>query len=123
MNIFLAIAGVLSLLTGLVHATLGAAEFHRPMLASRLGAPAKAAWSVVWHHVTALLLLNGAALLVAARHPERAADLAALPLLLSAAFGALFMGCGLLHLRSLRLLPQWTAFLAITGFGLAGLLT
>lgn len=115
-------AGILSLLTCFVHVIGGGKEFHQPMRASALPAPERALWSIVWHQITALLALNGAALIVAAYRPDHAPEIAALPLALSAAFAVLFLFYSHRRLGSVRALPQWMAFVAITGLGLAGLM-
>lgn len=122
MSALLLAAGILSLLTCLAHVIGGGKEFHLPMRASALPAPERAVWSIVWHQITALLALNGAALIAAACRPDQAPEIAALPVALSAAFAVLFPFFSHSHLGSVRALPQWTAFLAITGLGLAGLM-
>lgn len=121
MNPWLLASGLCAILLGLVHIFPGGREFHRPMVASLWPEPAKAAWSVVWHAMSAILLFGGIALIAAARWPEYALALAALPLALFLATAALFVGYGLTRLGSVRILPQWTAFLILSGLCVLGL--
>jgi hypothetical protein len=121
MNLWLLAAGLCAVLLGLVHVVPGGRELHRPMVASQWPEPAKAVWSVLWHVMTAVLLLGGAALLVAARSPDDALALTALPLALYLVSAALFVGYGFRRLGSVLLLPQWTAFLVISGLAVVGL--
>ncbi len=121
MNYWLLSAGITALLLDLVHIFLGGREIHRPMVAAHWPEPAKAIWSVVWHAVTALIALGGVALIVAAVLPDQALALAALPIALFLAFAGLFIGYGLIRLGTVRILPQWIAFLGISALGLIGL--
>ena len=121
MNLWLLSAGIAALLLDLVHIFLGGREIHRPMVAAHWPEPAKAIWSVVWHAVTALIALGGVALIVAAVLPDQALALAALPIALFLAFAGLFIGYGLIRLGTVRILPQWIAFLGISALGLIGL--
>lgn len=123
MNAWLLAAGISAILLGLVHIFPGGREFHRPMIASSLPESAKAAWSVLWHSMSAILLFGGLALIAAAQWPEDALALAALPLALFAATAVLFFGYGVRRIGSVIVLPQWTAFLVIAGLGVVGLAT
>ncbi len=121
MNLWLLAAGIALLIVDLVHVFAGGREIHRPMVAAHWPDPAKAIWSVVWHLATALMLFGGLALIAAALRPDRALELAALPLLLTASATVLFITYSLSRLGTLRILPHWIAFLLITGLGVAGL--
>jgi hypothetical protein len=121
MNVWLLSSGIAALLLDLVHIFPGGREIHRPMVASHWPEPAKAIWSVVWHAITALLAFGGIALIVAAVLPDYALAIAALPIALFLAFAALFIAYGLIRLGTVRVLPHWVAFLAISGLGLIGL--
>ena len=121
MNLWLFAAGICAILLGVVHVFPGGREFHRPMLASSLPAPDRAAWSVLWHAMSAILLFGGLALIAAAYLPAQALGLGVLPVALFMASALLFIGYGLRRLGSLRILPQWTAFLVISGLAIVGL--
>lgn len=114
-------AGVAALALDLVHLTLGEREAHRPALVSSWPAPAKALYSVLWHAATAVMALGGVALIVAAFRPEQALALAALPIALFLSFAGLFLFYGARRLGTLKTLPQWVAFSAISALALAGL--
>ncbi len=121
MNLWLLASGTSMLLLNLVHIFAGGREIHLPMVASTWPEPAKAIWSVVWHITTAMMLFGGLALVGAALRPELALPLAALPLALTASAAVLFVVYSLSRLGTLRILPHWIAFLAITVLGLVGL--
>ncbi len=91
------------------------------MVASHWPEPAKAVWSVVWHAVTAVMALGGAALIAAAFLPDQALALSVLPIGLFLSAAALFLIYGAMRLGSVRILPQWAAFLAISALGIVGL--
>ena len=121
MNAWLLAAGIAALLLDLVHIFPGGREIHRPMVAAHWPEPAKAVWSVVWHAVTVVMAFGGVALIVAAFLPDQALALSVLPIALFLAFTGLFIVYGALRLGTLRVLPQWTAFLFISALGLIGL--
>ncbi len=121
MNTWLLTAGIAALLLDLVHIFPGGREIHRPMVASHWPEPAKAVWSVVWHAVTAVMALGGAALIAAAFLPDQALALSVLPIGLFLSAAALFLIYGTMRLGSVRILPQWAAFLAISALGIVGL--
>ncbi len=121
MNTWLLASGVAAVLLDLVHIFPGGREIHRPMVTSAFPDPIKAIWSVVWHAVTAVLAIGGAALIVAAFLPDEALALSVVPIALFLSFAGLFMIYGLKRLRSLRVLPHWLAFLGISVLGLIGL--
>lgn len=122
MNFWLLASGIAMLLLKLVHIFAGGREIHRPMVAARWPEPAKAIWSVVWHITTALLLFGGLALIAAALRPDLALALAAMPLAITASAAVLFIVYSLARLGSLRILPHWIAFSAITALGVIGLI-
>ncbi|WP_309667385.1 hypothetical protein [Tabrizicola sp.] len=122
MNFWLLTSGIAMLLLSLVHIFLGGREIHLPMVKANWPDPAKAIWSVVWHITTAMMIFGGLALVAAAARPDLALALAALPLVLSASAAILFVVYSLTRLRTLRILPHWIAFSAITLVGTIGLL-
>ncbi|MFN4201931.1 MAG: hypothetical protein ACK4GM_02610 [Tabrizicola sp.] len=121
MNPWLLTAGIAALVLDLVHVFAGGREIHRPMIASHWPEPAKAVWSVVWHAATAMMALGGLTLVAAGLMPDRALELAALPVALFLSGAALFLFYGWRRLGSVRVLPQWAAFLAISALALVGL--
>jgi hypothetical protein len=121
MNLWLLASGIAMLLLNLVHIFAGGREIHRPMVTANWPEPAKAIWSVVWHITTAMMLFGGLALVAAALRPDQALALAALPLTLTAAATILFIVYSLSRLGTLRILPHWIAFSAITTLGVIGL--
>lgn len=121
MNFWLFAAGSAALLLDLVHVFPGGTEIHRPMVASQWPEPDKAVWSVVWHAVTAVMGLGGAALITAAFLPDHALALSVLPIALFLSAAVLFIIYGLIRLGTVRVLLQWTAFLVISVLGLIGL--
>ena len=122
MNYWLITAGAAALLLDLVHIVAGGREIHVPMLRSRASDPAKAVWSVVWHAITAVMALGGLTLVAAGLHPEHAVALAVLPIAIFLAMAVLFVFYGLRRLGTLTVLPQWTAFLAISALAIAGVM-
>lgn len=123
MNLWLLSAGIGALLLNLVHIFLGGREIHRPMVAAHWPEPAKAIWSVVWHAVTAVIAFGGLALVAAAFLPDLALALSVLPVALFGSSAGLFIFYGLKRLGSLRILPQWVAFAAISALAVIGLVT
>jgi hypothetical protein len=122
MNLWLLASGVALMLLNLVHIFLGGREIHLPMVNANWPDPAKAIWSVVWHITTAMMLFGGMALVAAAFRPDDALELAALPLALTASAAVLFVVYSLTRLGTLRILPHWIAFSAITLVGIVGLI-
>lgn len=113
-------AGAFSILTSALHVIGGGPEFHGPALQSTLPDQWKAAFSTIWHGVTAILFLNGAFLIFAALALRKNTLLLWLELLVNFCIAALFFGYGLVRLGTVLELPQWLAFLAIsTSVGLA----
>lgn len=116
-------AAALSLATAGIHVFAGAPEIMSPVLGSGLPAVVKGVVDVMWHHITALLILATAASVLAAWQPEWRKPVA---LLLGGQYiliGALFLGLGLLWFGSVWPMPQWVLFLATTGLMLIGLRT
>jgi hypothetical protein len=122
MNLWLLASGIAMLLLNLVHIFAGGREIHRPMVAAHWPEPAKAIWSVVWHITTAMMLFGGLALIAAAFRPDLALAFAALPLALTASATVLFIAYSFSRLGTLRILPHWIAFSAITALGVIGLI-
>lgn len=121
MNKLILSAAILSALTLFAHVFGGGPEIHVPVLESNLPLELKAILSVVWHIVTAVLVINSMALFLAAR-PKSVAKM--LVLFVSSQyllFAALFVFYGITQLGTLLPMPQWSVFLLIPALALAGL--
>lgn len=108
------VAGILSLATAVLHVWGGGVEFHKPMLAGGSSDKLKAGFSVIWHEVTAMLVVNGVALLAVVRSPAFGQGLIWLVLLQFLAFAFLFMFYGRTRLKTFWVLPQWTIFAVLS---------
>lgn len=122
MNGFLMTAGVAALALDLVHIIYGGREAHQPALASSWPAPAKALYSVLWHAVTAMMAFGGVCLIAASIFPDQALALSALPIALFLSAAGLFLYYGMKRLGTVRILPQWVAFLTISALAVLGLI-
>jgi hypothetical protein len=115
-------AGALAAATTAVHATAGGRSIVRPLLAGSLPDEPRRTLHVVWHLVTADLLLSSAALLFLAwTH----APSTALALFIGAqylAYTAVFLAVTLTAgwPRPLLQLPQWTLLLPVSLCTFAG---
>ncbi len=121
MNKWIFSAGMLSVLTLLLHVFGGGPEILVPVLESELSVELKAILSVVWHMVTAILALNALALFCAARPHAFRKPLVVLVSSQNLAFAALFVFYGLTRLGTLLPMPQWVIFIVLAGLALAGL--
>ncbi len=123
MNKWIFAAGVLSSLTFAVHVFAGGPDVHEPLLATDLSASLKTYISMLWHGVTAVLLINSAALFAAAFHRHLERSLVWPVILQYIAYAVLFVGYGLSYLGTVWTTPQWVVFLVISMLGVAGLHT
>jgi hypothetical protein len=121
MNKPLFAAACLSIFTFGVHVFLGGPEIHVPLLASNASDLVRAVGSVIWHAVSALLLLNSLALFYAASKPLMAKPLVILVVFQYLSFVALFTGYGLARFGSITVMPQWTGFLVMSALALWGI--
>lgn len=120
-------AGLLALFTAAVHVVAGGRGIAAPLLASTLAEVPRVTLYGVWHLVSLVLALSGAALLLAAR-PRALA-----PARWMVAFiGALWLGFGLVLLGIAALqpgggwwlkLPQWLLLMPVGALALAALRT
>ena len=116
MNWWMMIAGMLSLVTAAVHVFLGGPEVNAPVQSSEsLARDVRATTAVVWHGITAILLLSGAAKVYAACS-GRIRSAVVLIAAQYVALVALFAWYSLSQFGSLWVLPQWTLFTVILGF-------
>jgi len=122
MNKLVLSAGMLSVLTLFAHVFAGGPEIHVPVLESDLPLELKAIFSVVWHAVTAVLVINSAALFLAAGSKSIEKILVLFVSSQYLVFAALFVFYGITHLGTLLPMPQWSVFLLMPALALAGLL-
>lgn len=122
MNGWLLTAGGIAAATTLIHATAGGRSVVRPLLGSAVSAEPKRTLHVVWHMVTADLLLSSLALLALA---FTATPSTALVLFLAAqylAYAVVFLVITLAAdwPRPLLQLPQWMLLLPVAVLTLLG---
>ncbi|TAG20387.1 MAG: hypothetical protein EAZ40_09820 [Rhodobacterales bacterium] len=118
MNIPFLAAAALSAATFGLHVVGGGAEFHAPIQAVDMPLPLRTMSAILWHYVSAMLLLQAAAFGWVARTPN-------MPLLwfliaVQLCFAGLFLVYGLMMLGSIWVLLQWVIFIAIAGLALWG---
>jgi len=123
MNKLVLSAGMLSVLTLFAHIFGGGPEIHVPVLESDLPLELKTILSVVWHAVTAVLVINSVALFLAARSKSVEKMLVLFVSSQYLVFAALFVFYGITHLGTLIPMPQWSVFLLMPALALAGLRT
>ncbi len=121
MNKLILSAGILSVLTLFAHVFGGGPEIHIPVLESDLSLELKAILSVVWHAVTAVLVINSVALFLAAKSKGAEKMLVVFVSSQYLALAILFLFYGITHLGTLLLMPQWSVFLLMPALALAGL--
>jgi len=115
------VAGLLSVLTLFIHIFGGGPEVHDPVLQSALSVELKAILSVIWHAISAILLINAVALFIAAKSPMVLKPIVIIVSSQYLAFAALFIFYGVTHLDSLLPMPQWVIFIVLAVVGLIGL--
>ncbi len=120
-NPWLATAAALSWLTMAVHVWGGGVDVHTPLLAAEVPDLLRVYISVLWHFVTAVLILGSTVLTAAAVRPAAYAGAAWLMLGQYGAIAGLFAGYGFGYLKSLWPTPQWSIFLAILALAATGL--
>lgn len=117
----LALSGILALLYCGVHVFAGGPEIHGPAIASDLEPLVKGVFSVVWHGITAMMLLSALALLWLSGNENQKA-LGWLVVFQFFAMAALFVFYGISRFGDLTTMPQWTGFLVIGAVAAWGLL-
>ncbi len=121
MNYWLLGAGVLSGITFAAHIFGGGPEILVPLQNGDMAAVPKAIWTVVWHGVSATILIGTVGLIFAAIKPGRMSGMVWCICAQYTAFTALFIVYGLTKLQSLWIMPQWIAFSLIVALALAGM--
>lgn len=121
MSYWVLAAGCLSLAFVLAHVLGGGADVHLPMLASPLSDVLKGYVSVIWHSVTASMLLCSGLLFTAAWRPSLRMALTLVVVIHYGLFAALFLFYGIVRFQSVFVMPQWIGFLLILFIALIGL--
>lgn len=121
-NKTIAAAGGLSLGLTAVHVFGGGQSVHVPALASDASDVVKGFISVVWHGVTANLLICSIMLLMAAWTEAHRRVLTCLVIANYLAFAGLFLFYGVTRLGTVFLMTPWVAFLFIVAIAAIGLL-
>lgn len=106
-------SGLFSLAIAGLHVFGGGPELHVPALNSALDPAWKAAFSTIWHQVTAFLIFNGIFLLMAGRSVHFSRGLVTLIMVQNAAFAVLFFAYGWFRLGTPFVLLQWVLFLPL----------
>lgn len=120
-NKTIATAGVLSLILTAIHVFGGGADVHGPILASELDNVLKGFSSVVWHAVTANLLLCGFMLLYASYNKVVEKPFTLIVIAHFLAYAGLFMFYGLSRFDTLFVMMPWVAFLFISAVATIGI--
>ena len=120
-NKTIAVAGVLSLGLSILHIFGGGQSVHLPALESDASDLVKAFISVVWHGVTANLLICSVMLLMAALTKTHRTVLTSLVIANYLAFVGLFLFYGVTRLGTVFLMIPWTIFLLIVVVSAIGL--
>lgn len=121
MNKMISVAAGSSLATLFLHVSGGGPEIHEPLLAGAANVTLGAFISVLWHFVTVILLVNSAALGLAAVRPDWRKPLVVLVSGQYFAAAILFLFYGWTRLDSFMVMPQWLLFVGIGGLAIAGL--
>jgi hypothetical protein len=107
-------AGAVSLTTSALHVLGGTGEILAPLLASNLPTAVKSVFDVMWHQITALLLVGGCAALIAAVRPAWRLPVAVLIGGHYAIITILFLALGAIWFSSPWPMPQWVFFGAVS---------
>ncbi|MEP3197134.1 MAG: hypothetical protein ABJO57_04630 [Lentilitoribacter sp.] len=121
-NKTIATAGVLSLILTAIHIFGGGADVHGPILASGLDIVLKGFSSVVWHAVTANLLLCSFMLLYASYNKEIQTPFTLIVIAHFLAYAGLFIFYGLSRFDTLFVMMPWIAFLFISAVATIGVI-
>lgn len=114
-NFWFAGAGLFSLATIWLHVVGGTPEIMDPLHGSDAPVMSRAIADVMWHHVTAVLLIAGLAMLAAGFAPGWRWPVAVLVGAQYLAISAIFLVYGQLWFASPWPMPQWVLFSAMAG--------
>lgn len=120
MSWWFVLAAVANLATIFIHVQAGAPEIIAPILSADLPVLVKGVADVLWHHITAMLVLAAVACLWAARHHHWRRPVA---LLMGAQYlliAALFIGFNFYWFSSPWVMPQWVLFGAMAALMAVG---
>jgi hypothetical protein len=120
-NKVIATASALSLALTAAHIFGGGGDVHVPLLASDASDVLKGFVSVIWHGVTANLLICSLMLLIAARNQSYRMMLTGLVIANYLAFTGLFLFYGITRLGSVFLMVPWISFATIVSVAAVGL--
>ncbi len=118
MNKPLLAAAVVSAATFGLHVIGGGAEIHAPIQDSDLPLPLRAVSAVLWHFVSAVLLLQAVAFVWLSRQPSP--PLVWFLIALQACIAGPFLFYGITMLGTVWTLGQWLIFVVIAALGLWG---
>ncbi len=121
MNIPILLASLLSFLTLGAHISGGQPEIMTPVLDSELSNYLKAILMVIWHAITAILLINSAVLFFSSLKKQYRITIISLTSIQYLFWAALFIFYGIKNLGTLWPMPQWIAFILIPALALWGL--
>lgn len=107
-------AGVLAVVTWLIHTFYGGRALVKPFLAMKIDRDIKYTFYAVWHMATVVLLFTAAVLLYAGLGGAVSNDLVIAIAGLWLLFGGVFIGVNVIKLRKIFVLPQWI-FLLVVG--------
>lgn len=122
-NKTIATAGALSLALTAVHIIGGGMDFHAPILASELAPGLKGISSVVWHGITASLLLCSGIYFLASTKKPLLEILTGIVIVQYLTYALLFLFYGITRFGSVMIMPQWIAFMLIIIVAFSGILT
>jgi len=113
------VAGVLCLVTGVLHAVMGGIETLNPIMASKVDMSVRAAIMIIWHAITAMFALSMLAFFWAfAVDRQKARPIGFLLGSFYLIFAGLSAGLSLLWFEDPMVLPQWTLLAPIGIFAL-----
>lgn len=121
MNRSILAAAALSALTLAAHFFGGGPQYHTPAMASSLSIEDKTVYTVIWHAVTAILVINTLAFAHATYSRKFRTGFVFLTSAQYLSWGFLFVYFGLTRLGDLWTLPQWIAFFLIPAVAIWGL--
>jgi hypothetical protein len=120
-NKTIATASCLSLILTGIHVFGGGPDVHVPLLESDASETVKGFASVVWHSVTAALLLCSGMLLIAAMQEKYRSVLTWLVIVYYSTFAGLFLFYGIVRLGTIFLMLPWIGFVVIVAVAFLGL--
>ncbi|MGH1540329.1 MAG: hypothetical protein ACRBHB_07895 [Arenicella sp.] len=121
LSYWLVIAGVLSFGFTIAHITGGGDLVHSPILESELSDELKGFVSVIWHGITASMLLCSCLLLISAWRSLHRMVLSLIVAVNYSLFTAIFLFYGVVRFQSVMVMPQWIGFTGIVLVVLMGL--